>query len=210
MFMQEKYEKLTKELSPKFPFVFDEEGFVCEKFGKRVTFYHGTTRSATDFNSRPIRELGIHVGTVGQANDIFLKNKSTSSGGQVIIPTWVKSERHVIMSDFDGWDSGVSGLPLTYKQRQERENVCKQSGLSVDGFRDLIGDSKVGMREFLKRLSVDTVFYQNNFEDISNRDWSVISISPGHLFSSITGESLWTKEEAPFVGLRLLGTSVLD
>lgn len=210
MFMQEKYEKLTRESSSEFPFSFDEEGFVCDGSGKRVTFYHGTTRSATDFNSRPIRELGIHVGTKEQANEILLKRRSTSSGGQVIFPIWVKSEKHVVMNDLNGWDSGVSGLPLTSKQRQERENVCKQLRLSIDRYRDLIDDSKVGMREFLKNLSVDTVFYKNNFEDKSSRDWSAISISPGHLFSPITGESLWEKEEAPFVGLQLLSKSVLD
>jgi hypothetical protein len=210
MFMQEKYEKLTRESSPEFPFSFDEEGFVCDGSGKRVTFYHGTTRSATDFNSRPIRELGIHVGTKEQANEILLKRRSTSSGGQVIFPIWVKSEKHVVMNDLNGWDHGVSSLSLTSKQRQERESICKQLGLSIDGCRDLIGDSKVGMREFLKKLSVDTVFYQNNFEDTSNRDWSAISVSPGNLFSLITGESLWTKEGAPFVGLQSLGTSVLD
>lgn len=207
--MSEKYNNFTRESSPEFPFTFDEEGFVCDRFGERATFYHGTTRLAADFNNRPIRELGIHVGTKEQANEILLKRGSISSGGQVIVPIWMKSEKHVVMRDLNGWDSGVLGLSLTSKQRQERENVCKQLRLNIDGYRDLIGDSKVGIREFLKKLSVDTVFYQNNFEDTSNRDWSAISVAPGHLFSSVTGECLWTKEETPFAGSQPLGKSIL-
>lgn len=144
---------------------------VVDKYGKPKVVYHGTD-AATDFEAFRHRpgDVGIHFGTIGQANDRldYLdemrrcgKLKSRRRNGHPaprIIPVYLAIRNPFRMDDVGEWNPDSISLQLSHAFPDDED---------CDRIDYLYGNTEV--RKFLEERSYDGIVYRNDGEAAGGR-----------------------------------------
>ena len=154
--------------------------FLLDPYGKRLTLYHGTNKDFEDFNKPDWQDIGIHFGTLDQANARLVDEKRQE--GARIIPVNLRVANTLELPDLFTWDDGkeVSDALLktgkfTKAELDEVENKTAETGY-MGGI--VHPDWIPALRSLMQKKGYDSIKYLNRYESAQKMDYSYIVLSP--------------------------------
>ena len=153
--------------------------------------YHGTNKSFDEFSVSSIdgqrsgSDLGVHIGTKGQANEIveYGPTAQRTTGDQYaensnVMPLRLKEGNYLELEDPLTQEWGVNGVltQLAWKKTPEFPN-----GIELT-FKDPFKPTLIEVREGLQELGFDGISYKNLVEG-GGADNSLIVFDPSHIRS---------------------------
>ena len=167
------------------------DSIVVDEQGNPLVVYHGTQTSFEEFGEKStmsdgIRrrlptELGYHVGTQGQANQVSLRpNRFTVNDASQIMPLYASIKNPLRLEDIAQWepysiisrlsDEGgeftVKAIRDMFKDAFDRyvPDWDKNKNVDVNEYLELVGFKKA-----LNELGYDGIVYLNRFENIRKK-----------------------------------------
>jgi hypothetical protein len=142
-------------------------------------WYHGTRKDFDAFDtSKSTDGLGIHVGTVDQAEGfarstkaLSMKNQDEFKSNRQILPLYVRANNSIRLPDMQDWEPNRVVRAL------------RRKGIEVQGSGYQGGVTAKDIVSALKREGYDSIVYANKFEaDASGKD-SLIIFDPSNIRS---------------------------
>jgi len=144
-------EKLRNTDTPEFKEWFNDSKIVDEN-NKPLVLYHGTNAEFTEFKRRR-GDIGIHLGTIDQANDRikFKQVMGNSIEGQNIIPVYLAIKHPLRLGDSGLWNYENMGDALKNAREFSKSEIINAKNLT-------------GIRKLLQKKGYDGIVYRNTGE----------------------------------------------